>query len=188
MEIKMTSRRQLLIGLTGMSAAWRANHAHGASGDDAASRTYCLKNSKTKRKVCTAERVPSAETEARAKQFRSTPEALTVYLVRYSWVDAVRPLTITLNDSTHIDTLPRSLIWMRLKPGTHLLSFEWDGKTRRHRFEGGAGEVKFIEVAGSSTPVNPIYHWSDLDARGAMVRARECTLVAEIAQWPMVSG
>ena len=184
----MTSRRQLLIGLAGASTAWINNHAHAASDDDAESRTYCLKNSKTRRKVCTAERVPSAETEARAKQFRSTPGALTVYLVRYSWVDAVKPLTITLNESTHIDTLPRSLIWMRLKPGVHRLSFEWDHKIRRHRFEGGAGDVKFIELAGSSTPVNPIYHWSDIDARGAMVRARECTLVADVAQWPMVSG
>ena len=112
----MTSRRQLLLRLVSMAPLGLAGPAKSAADIDDDSRTYCLKNSKTRRKVCTPERVPSAETEALAKQFSSTPGALTVYLVRYSWMDSVRPLRLTLDDSTHVVTLPKSLVWMRLKP------------------------------------------------------------------------
>lgn len=110
-----------------------------------------------RRAVCTPEPVPSATAEADAKRFEATPGVLTVYVVRSAWVDAVRPLTVSVDGDSQLGTLPRSLIRLRPPPGTHQLAFEWNERLRP-------------------------YHWSDADPAGAKLRARTTRLVAD-AQW-----
>ena len=88
--------------------------------------------------------------------------------------------TVLAIKMTRIGTLPRSLIRMRLVPGDHTVAFEWDGKTQRHVIRGSAGEVRFVELTGSSFPTEPGYEWSDIDPAGARVRARKSRLVADI--------
>lgn len=176
----MTSRRNVLLGMSAWVSAGLTGCAVGSQPSSDQSRTYCLKNTRTLRTICTPERIPSADVEVQAKRFESTPGLLTVYVVRWSWVDSVRPLLLTLDGSTRIGTLPRSLIRMRLVPGDHTVAFEWDGKTQRHVIHGSAEEVRFLELTGSSFPTEPGYEWSDVDPAGARVRARKSRLVADI--------
>ncbi len=90
-ENLMLSRRQLLLGAAASSGAL-AGCASAPEPRPADSRTYCMSTLRTRRTVCTPEPVPSAAVEAEAKRFEATPGVLTVYVVRSSWVDAVRPL------------------------------------------------------------------------------------------------
>jgi hypothetical protein len=137
---------------------------------------------RTRRTVCTPEPVPSAAVEADAKRFEPTAGLLTVYVVRSAWADAVRPLAITVDGEAQIGTLPRSLIRLRLAPGAHQLAFEWDERVHGFAVTGEAGELRIVELAGSSAPLDRPYHWSDADPAGAKLRARTTRLVAD-AQW-----
>jgi len=146
------------------------------------SRTYCMQTIRTRRTVCTPEPVPSAAAETDAKRFEATSGALTVYVVRSAWTDAVRPLTVTVDGTAQIGTLPRSLIRLRLAPGTHQLAFEWNARVHGVTVAGDAGELRIVELAGSSVPLDREYHWSDADPAGAKLRARSTRLVADV-QW-----
>ena len=176
----MISRRKLLLGagaatvLTGCASAPEPRAAD--------SRTYCMTTLRRKRTFCTPEPVPNAATEADAKRFEAVPGVLTVYVVRSAWADAVRPLAVIVDDRTPIGTLPRSLIRLRLAPGTHRFAFEWNGRLEAVDVTGEAGELRVIELAGSSVPLDRGYHWSDVDPAGAKLRARSTRLIAD-AQW-----
>ena len=177
----MVSRRQLLLGAIASSGvlAGCASAPERSTGDR---RTYCMSTPCTKRTVCTPEPVPSAAIEADAKRFEATPGVLTVYVVRSAWVDAVRPLTVIVDGDSQIGTLPRSLIRLRLAPGAHQLAFEWNERVHGFDVRGEAGELRIVELAGSSVPLDRPYHWSDADPAGAKLRARTTRLIAD-AQW-----
>ncbi len=182
----MISRRQLLIGAA-VAPVVLTGCASTSEPRVAGSRTFCMTKPLTKRTVCTPEPVPSAATEADAKRFEATPGALTVYVVRSAWVDAVRPLAVIVDGQTPIGTLPRSLIRLRLLPGTHRFAFEWNGRMETADISGNAGDLRFLELAGSSIPLDRPYHWSDADPAGAKLRARSTRLVAD-AQWTISSA
>lgn len=177
----MLSRRRLLLGALASSGALAgcASAPDQSTGD---SRTYCMSTLRTKRTVCTPEPIPSAAAEADAKRFEAAPGVLTVYVVRSAWADAVRPLAVTVDGGSQIGTLPRSLIRLRLAPGTHRFAFEWNGRVQAVDVSGVAGDLRFLELAGSSVPLDRDYHWSDADPAGAKLRARSTRLIAD-AQW-----
>lgn len=177
----MISRRRLLLATAASSGAL-AGCAIAPEQRAAESRTYCMSTPRTRRTVCTPEPVPSAAVEAEAKRFEPAPDVLTVYVVRSAWADGVRPLAVTVDGDSQIGTLPRSLIRLRLAPGAHQLAFEWDGRTHTFIAEGQAGELRIVELAGSSVPLDRPYHWSDADPAGAKLRARGTRLIAD-AQW-----
>ncbi|HEU4459937.1 MAG TPA: hypothetical protein VFR90_12515 [Methylibium sp.] len=126
---------------------------------------------RTRRKVCTPEPIPSAAAEADAKRFDATPGVFTVYVVRSAWTDAIRPLNVRVDGTRDIGTLPRSLIRLKLSPGKHELSFEWNGRVWRQALQGEAGDVRIVELIGSSLPFAREYRWSDADPAGAKLRA-----------------
>lgn len=177
----MVSRRQLVLGAVAASGvlAGCASAPERSAGN---SRTYCMTTPRTRRTVCTPEPVPNAVAEADAKRFEATPGVLTVYVVRSAWVDAVRPLTVIVDGDSQIGTLPRSLIRLRLAPGTHQLAFEWNERVHGFAVKGEAGELRIVELAGSSVALERPYHWSDADPAGAKLRARTTRLIAD-AQW-----
>jgi hypothetical protein len=142
-------------------------------------RTYCLTELRVRRKVCTPEPVPSARVEAEAKRFEPSSGSLTIFIVRSAHLDAARVLNVTINEATSIGTLPHSLIRARVQPGEHLLGFEWNNRIHRIPVRGVAGEVRFIELAGSSWPFERSYHWSDADPAGAKLRAAGTRLIAD---------
>ncbi len=176
----MISRRKLLLGAGAAAALTGCASAPEPRAVD--SRTYCMTTPRTRRTVCTPEPIPNAATEVDAKRFEAAPGVLTVYVVRSAWADAVRPLAVIVDGGTPIGTLPRSLIRLRLAPGTHRFAFEWDGRLQAVDVSGAAGDLRFIELAGSSVPLDRGYHWSDADPAGAKLRARSTRLIAD-AQW-----
>lgn len=177
----MISRRQLLFA-TAASSGVLAGCAGSSEPRTADTRTYCMSTLRTRRTICTPEPVPSAAAEAEAKRFEAALGVLTVYVVRSAWTDAVRPLTVTVDGDARIGTLPRSMIRLRLAPGAHQLAFEWNGRVHAFTAEGKAGDLRIVELAGSSVPLDRDYHWSDADPAGAKLRARNTRLVAD-AQW-----
>lgn len=175
----MISRRSLLLCAT-TAPAVLAGCATAPEPRSADSRTYCMQTPRTRRTVCTPDPVPSAATEADAKRFEAAPGVLTVYVVRSAWADAVRPLAVTVDGTAQIGTLPRSLIRLRLAPGTHQLAFEWNARVHGIAVAGEAGELRIVELAGSSVPLDREYHWSNADPAGAKLRARSTRLVADL--------
>ncbi|MEW6707305.1 MAG: hypothetical protein AB1430_20850 [Pseudomonadota bacterium] len=178
-EHRMISRRRLFF----CAAAAPALLVGCASAPEPRSvdgRTYCMSTVRTRRTVCTPEPVPSAASEADAKRFGAAPGLLTVYVVRSAWTDAVRPLTVMVDGAAQVGTLPRSLIRLRLPPGEHQLAFEWNGRVHGLTVAGEAGELRVVELAGSSVPLDREYHWSDADPAGAKLRARSTRLVADL--------
>ena len=176
----MKNRRTLLLGAAILGALHLSGCASTSRRDAAATRSYCMETLRVRRRVCTPQPTPSADMEAQAKLFGPSPSALTVYVVRWAPADGITPLTVWLDDTIEVGTLPRSLIRFRLAPGQHRLSFTWDGRTRQHVLEGSSGEVLFVELAGSSVPLAAAYHWSMSDPSGARTRGKECRLVADI--------
>ncbi len=166
--------------LAGIAAAVLAGCASGPPPAATDTRTYCMETVLKRVTVCTPERVPSAAVEAHAKRFAPSADALTVYVVRGRWADAARLVEFGLDDGVRVGTLPRSLVRMRLRPGEHELSLSWNGSTRRHQFAGDAGEVLFIELAGSAWPWERPYHWSAADPMGSQDRAKQSRLIADI--------
>lgn len=57
--------------------------------------------------VCTSGPTPSLEVEVEAKRFQADPDA-TVYVVRSGWADT---------DSRSIETVPQSMVRLRLRAG-----------------------------------------------------------------------
>lgn len=176
----MASRRKVLLGMSVLASAGLTGCAVAPKPSSDQSRTYCLKVRRTSRTVCTPERIPSANAEAQAKRFDSVPGLLTVYVVRSNLFDSERLVSVTLNRTTQIGTLPNSLIRMRLTPSDHVIEFDWDGRTNRYVIHGSAGDVRFVDLTCSWFPFLPSYGWSDIDQAGARVRARKSRLVADI--------
>eukprot|EP01034_Spumella_vulgaris_P022603 gene22603-28739_t len=77
---------------------------------------------------CTKDPAPSIAKDDEAKLFASVPEALTVYVVRY-WGDGHHPLDISVDGGAAMETVPNSMIRLRLKEGTHQITFNVGGKT-----------------------------------------------------------
>jgi len=173
------STRRFLLGAAGALSglAGCASTPREPLGDR---RTYCHRTARLRRTVCTPEPLPSARTEAEAKQLEPTPGALTLFIVRSALIDSPKVIDVTLNDATTVGTLPHALIRARVQPGQHVLSFEWEGRLHRQPVSGRAGEVRFVELAGSSTPFDRSYHWSDADPAGARLRGREAHLIAGV--------
>jgi hypothetical protein len=174
----MITRRQVLMAMAGTSALL-GGCASSPPGPMAERRTYCLETGRLRRTVCTPEPIPSAAAEAQAKRFEAAPGLLTVFVVRSAAVDAARVLTVTVDSTTRIGTLPRSLIRLRITPGEHQLEFEWNDRMYRQQVKGSAGDVRFVELAGSSWPLERSYYWSDADPAGAKLRARDTRLIAD---------
>lgn len=176
----MTARRHVLmagIGVLPFAVGACATEPAPAASPQ---RTYCLKTVRLRRTVCTPEPIPPRAVELEAKRFEAERGVLTLYVVRWSWVDTIEAITISVDGVAHVGTLPDSLIRLRLAPGEHVIAFERDGKARHHRLSGGAGEVRFVELSGSSWPLHPNYRWTDADPAGARERAQASRLVADL--------
>ncbi len=105
---------------------------------------YCFRISK--RKVCTAEPVPSAGDEAKAKQFLPLPGRQVVWVVRNAPLDPYGKVPVTVN-GLKVDMLPYTVARFVLAPGQH----QFAAMYRSHdignvKVMGIAGEQQFVEV------------------------------------------
>ena len=105
---------------------------------------YCFRESK--KRVCTAEPVPTVEQEAKAKQFLGEADAFTIWIVRNTHLDAYGRVSLFVG-ATKIETLPYTVFRIVVNRGQHSIapiSFD-DGKPLM--VTGNAGEQVFVEVA-----------------------------------------
>lgn len=105
---------------------------------------YCFRMSK--RKVCTADPVPTVEAEAKAKQFESLPSRSIVWIVRDAPLDPFYKVTVKVQGE-EIVMLPHTVARVALPPGPIKLiasvsSREIDAMT----IAGKPSEQLFVEV------------------------------------------
>ena len=169
----------LRIGFAGVAVTIIVGCASNPPSQSLDTRTYCIRSLARKVTVCTPERVPSAAAEAEAKRFAPTPGKLTVYVVRGIYADAIRPVMFEVDGSIRVTTLPRSFARLQLEPGPHVLSLSWEGKMRYQRLDGSAGQVLFVELAGSAWPWERSYQWSTADPLGSQARALDSRFIGD---------
>lgn len=144
--------------------------------------TYCFRTGKSYRPklTCTVLPVPSGAVEADAKRFEPTPDAVTVYIVRRRWGDTGNRVPVFIDEQPAVSTIPYSMVRVRLRPGSHQVVIEWEGKRYVKSVNAFAGEVLFVEVDGSVWSWGSTYRWAEPDAEGARQRALRTKLVADI--------
>lgn len=79
-----------------------------------------------------------------------------------------------------IVTIPASVLRMRLKPGEHVLSREWEGRKTEHKVKGAEGEVRFVELVGSVWSWGSSCGWEDTPIEKSVARARSSKLSADV--------
>jgi hypothetical protein len=144
--------------------------------------TYCYRIGKSSRRTvtCTTAPVPLASVELDAKEFRTTPGAITAFVVRNRWGDARNRVTVTLDGGSPVQTIPQSLVRVRMLPGEHQVTFEWEGQRGVKTVTAGAGEVIFIELEGSVWSWGSTYRWADTKTEAARERAEGSKLIADL--------
>ncbi len=105
---------------------------------------YCFRISK--RKVCTADPVPSVEAEAKAKQFQPLPDRQVVWLVRNAHLDPVGKVSVSVN-GMKVEMLPFTVSRFELAPGSYQIAATYrSNNVGDITATGIAGEQQFVEV------------------------------------------
>lgn len=144
--------------------------------------TYCFRIGKPNRlwRTCTTAPIPSITAEAEAKRFETRPEVATLYIIRRRWADNAYQMPIEIDGVRRVDTIPASFVRVRLKPGSHILSLSWKGRTDATTLTARAGEVHFLEIDGETWIGATSYRWSTGDEAGARQRAARSTFIADV--------
>ena len=125
-------------------------------------------------------RVPAIRSTLSSPTDTPDPNALTVYVVRQRWGDQLNQVPITVDGGSSVLTVPGSIIRLRLPPGSHKVEFTWEGKAATHAIEGKAGELRFVQLAGSVWSWGSSYTWQSGDADDSKRRALRSRLIADI--------
>ena len=99
-------------------------------------------------------------------------------VVRNRWADVSDPIDFRVEGHAPVTTVPESLVWLRLEPGRHQLALSWNGADVDTTVEGGAGDVRFVEIVGSAWAWGRSYTWMADDEAGARKRALASRLIA----------
>ncbi|CAD5366634.1 conserved hypothetical protein [Rubrivivax sp. A210] len=178
----LPQRRTLLLGLTAVGlmplAGCMTKPIHPVNADG----TYCHRIGRSYRPTltCTPQAVPAASVEAEAKRFEGTAGALTVYVLRRNWGDALVAVPITVDGTTGAATIPDSLVRLRLAPGNHRLAAKWDGRDADINVDGQAGEVRVVELKGSGWAWGNTFSWQVVRLEDVRERAQATKLVADV--------
>ena len=148
--------------------------------DQLAEKTYCHTD-RGRHAYCTKEVAPSLQRDAEAKQFASVPDALTIYVVRY-WGDGHHPMEISIDGSAPMETVPDSMIRLRVKAGEHQIAFKAGGSSFERMISGVAGEVRLVGISGTDWPWgNSSHAWSDDSEDQVKRKARQSRLIRDIS-------
>lgn len=144
--------------------------------------TYCHRIGKSYRPTltCTPSAVPTDAVEAEAKRFDADPTALTVYVLRSRWGDASVVVPVTVDGAAGTGTIPVSLVRLRLKPGAHRVSAQWEGRSVDMSIEGRAGDLRVVELVGSGWAWGTSFRWEAVQADEVKSRAQASKLVADL--------
>lgn len=143
--------------------------------------TWCHRVGKAPRYklTCTSAPVPPPAVEADAKRFAASAERFTVYVVRRRWADAANVVALTVDGGAPAETVPESFVRIRLPPGDHVLRARWPEGETQMAFRGAAGEIRVIELAGSTWAWGSTYDFEPGDA-GSGERVLRVRMVADI--------
>jgi hypothetical protein len=148
--------------------------------DRLAEKPYCHTD-RGRNAYCTKDAVPSLAMDEEAKQFSSDPKTLTIYVVRY-WGDGHHPMDISVNGGAAMDTVPNSMIRLRMKPGSHRISFSVEGKSFDRTISGMAGDVRLVGITGTDWSWGSSSHaWSDDSDDQVKRPARRSRLIKDIS-------
>lgn len=131
------------------------------------------------RPICTPVPVPDAAADAQAKRFLPVPGRLVVYVVRHRWGDAQNLVNLGIDGAAAVVTVPASLVRLEVPPGVHRLAFDWKRGKGDLEIRGDAGEVLFVDLAGSLWIWNEWYRL-EMGEPSIRDRALKCRLVADV--------
>lgn len=176
------SRRRSLIFLATLATALPlsacAGNALRPANDDG---TYCFRvNNKSRHPTCTMEAIPAAAIENQAKMFRPDAGALTLYVVRKRWSDAINVVSVTVDSQRAASTVPNSFVRVTLAPGTHRVSATWDGEVLEQSVAGHRGDIAVVELVGSVMAGRSRYRLERSDLPSSRKRILESRLVADL--------
>lgn len=141
---------------------------------------HCYKTNKGRVIACTSGPAPSLNADAEAKRFTPDPSALTVYVVRRNWSDGRNFVKVQADNGPVAETLPDTMVRMKLRPGAHTIAFEFDGQRQSTNVQGQAGDVRFVRVDGTVWAWKSTYEWASEPETAIRERARKARLVADI--------
>jgi hypothetical protein len=181
-ESVLPQRRTLLLGLAVVGLAPLAGCMTKPLRAVNADGTYCYRIGKNYRPTltCTPTAVPTDAVEAEAKRFEADPAALTVYVLRSRWGDASVVVPVTVDGAASATTIPVSLVRLRLKPGAHRVSAQWEGRSIDVSVEGRAGDLRVVELVGSGWAWGTSFSWQMAQAESVKARAQASKLVADL--------
>lgn len=178
----MNARRFTLFGSVAVALVVLAGCATPPPPDLRAEAPYCQRNNKGRIQLCMKGNAPSLERDAEAKRFEPSPSLLTVYVVRQAWSESGHPLNVSLVGQRSFETVPDSMLRLRLKPGEHKLEFTHEGKTYTTVVRGAEGQVVFAGVSGTDWAWGSSHGWSDEPAVKLKQRALKTRLVGDYAE------
>ena len=179
---RVPQRRTLLIGLATVALVPLAGCMTKPLRPVNADGSYCHRIGKSYRPklTCTPTAVPTDFVEAEAKRFGADPASLTVYVLRRRWGDASVVVTVTVDGEASAATIPDSLVRLRLKPGSHRVSAQWEGQTVDISVVGRAGDLRVVELIGSGWAWGNSFKWKPAQFEAVLSRARSSKLVADL--------
>ena len=148
--------------------------------------TYCYRVGKINRawRTCTTTPKPGDAAEADAKRFEARPDVATLYVVRNRWADTINRVGVSIDGQRRVDTIPGSVVRVRLRPGQHALLLDWKDLVEARTLDLKPGEVRFLEIEGSAHIGATGYKWFggdiNADISGARARATRSKLIADI--------
>ncbi len=144
--------------------------------------SYCHRIGRSYRPklTCTPTAVPTDVVEAVAKRFDADPASLTIYVLRCRWGDASVVVPVTVDGEASVSTIPDSLARLRLRPGSHRVSAQWDGQTVEISVVGRAGDVRVVELIGSGWAWGNSFKWEPAQVEAVKSRAHSSKLVADL--------
>jgi hypothetical protein len=142
---------------------------------------YCQKSSKGRVIACTKTPAPNLNADAQAKLFAPDPSALTVYIVRRNWGDGSHFLKVRADGGAAVETLPETMVRMKLRPGQHTITFEFEGREKNTTVAGLAGDVRFLRINGMAWSWKSTFDWAVEPETATRERALKARLVAEVA-------
>lgn len=142
---------------------------------------YCHKTNKGRVIACTHAPAPSLNADAEAKRFTPDPNAMTVYVVRRNWGDGRHVVKVQTDGGPAVETLPNTMVRMKLKPGRHTIAFEFEGRGQSATVEGKAGDVRFLRIDGMVWAWKSTHEWTSEPEAAVRQRALKARLVADLA-------
>jgi hypothetical protein len=171
----------LLTGLlAGLLAGLLSGCATPPAPDRGAERPYCHKTAKGRVLACTQAAAPSLDAEAKAKRFTPDPHALTVYVVRRNWGDGRHLVEVQADAGPAVQTLPDTLVRLKLAPGRHTLALSFDGRRQATTVEGRAGDLRFARIEGRVWSWASRFAWVTEPEAATRERALAARLVADV--------